>query len=111
VETVYNRYIGNTGRVVRVYDTPRRETPPERADAAASRSAASRGGGRRDNDRRGGVMGLLGGLLPRGLEAGDIVLMLLFLFLFLESGDEEFLIILAILVLGALKTPILGALK
>jgi hypothetical protein len=98
VATVYNRYIGNTGRVIRVYDTPRQETASA-SPASPSARAAARG------ERRGGggIAGLLGKILPRGIEAGDIVLLLLFLFLFMESGDEEFLIILAILVLGGLK--------
>ncbi|MDR2615731.1 MAG: hypothetical protein LBC28_04035 [Oscillospiraceae bacterium] len=80
-----NRYIGNTGRVYRVDDLP--EPSPtavhERAPAArvspAYTSVPS---------------------LPFGLEPGDIALLLLFFLLYIESGDEEFLIILVALAAG-----------
>jgi hypothetical protein len=40
-----------------------------------------------------GLKGMLGNL-PLGLDIGDLMLFLLLLFLYVESGDEEFLIIL-----------------
>lgn len=40
---------------------------------------------------------MLGGILPFGFEVGDLMLLLLLLYLYVESGDEEFLIILVVL--------------
>jgi len=40
--------------------------------------------------------------LPFGLELADVAIALLFLFLYLESGDKEFLIILACFAIGTL---------
>lgn len=39
---------------------------------------------------------MLGAFLPGGLETGDLLLLLVLLFLYIESKDEEFLIILAV---------------
>jgi hypothetical protein len=96
---MFNRYIGNTGRLIRVDDAE-----ATRAGlAGASRGARAASGEAEAARASGGLGGLLGGLLPFGLEVGDIVLLLLFLFLFLESGDDEFLIILAFLAIGVIK--------
>lgn len=64
----------------------------------------------------GGSGGLLGGFgsglkgltgifdhLPFGLDIGDILTFLILLFLFQESGDEEFLIILAVIAFSVYK--------
>ena len=39
---------------------------------------------------------MLGSFLPGGLDTGDILLLLVLLFLYIESKDDEFLIILAV---------------
>ncbi|MDR0838204.1 MAG: hypothetical protein LBN99_01020 [Oscillospiraceae bacterium] len=81
------RYIGNSGRFYRIDEEPVSPPNPVINDAASPL-------GRR-------LGGLFSGGLPFGLELADIALLLLFLFLYLESGDEEFLIILAFLAIGA----------
>lgn len=40
------------------------------------------------------------GLLPAGADSSDILLLLILYFLYKESGDEEFLIILAVVALS-----------
>ena len=42
----------------------------------------------------GGLSSMLQKLLPKGLDFGDILLFLILLFLYVETKDEEFLIIL-----------------
>ncbi|MDR0447013.1 MAG: hypothetical protein LBH17_08365 [Oscillospiraceae bacterium] len=77
-----NRYVGNTGRFSRINDAAPRLSavapvitlPPARRKI---------------------------GLPAIGLELGDLALLLLFFFLYMESGDEDFLIILAVLAVGA----------
>jgi hypothetical protein len=96
---MYNRYIGNTGRIIRVDDA-------EATRLGFAGAPRGRRGGEAEADTArlfGGLGGLPGFRLPFGLEIGDIVLMLLFLFMFLESGDEVFLIILAFLAIGVIK--------
>ena len=145
---MYNRYIGNTGRVIRMEEAP---PPPSRAGIHRpppapppeekplppppnESRAPGMGGGWQNtgfkafpntytSPRSGGfppLSGLLknfsGGLrdsqnflkglfgnLPFGLDLGDILLLLLLLFFYIESGDEEFLIILAFLVFSIVK--------
>ncbi|MEL4105673.1 hypothetical protein AAFA46_02360 [Oscillospiraceae bacterium WX1] len=135
---MYNRYIGNTGKYVRVQDAPTIQNarrgaqgagaalpaPPSPAhgDAgiknkpinagAAGNGLGSLFGGLGSGlgsllGGRGGLNNLFGGFgnglkgafdnLPFGLDIGDLLLFLLLLFFFIESGDEEFLIILAFL--------------
>jgi hypothetical protein len=82
-----NRYIGNTGRFFRVGETP----PSVPASLPRAGEAPARA--------------YLPGFpappwLPAGLESGDLALLLLFFFLYVESGDEEFLIMLAVLAAG-----------
>ncbi|MDR1299582.1 MAG: hypothetical protein LBJ84_04955 [Oscillospiraceae bacterium] len=92
---MYNRYIGNTGRYYRVDEAeqkPQPQTPPiDRAAAAQAAGAAPRG--------------FLESILPSGLklEMGDIILLLIVFLLYLDSKDEEFLIILAFLAFNILK--------
>ncbi|MGM9522350.1 MAG: hypothetical protein ACI3VB_07730 [Oscillospiraceae bacterium] len=47
--------------------------------------------------------GFLSSLLPAGLDAGDLLLATLLLFLYVESKDEDFLIILIVVGLSMLK--------
>jgi len=149
-----NRYIGNTGRFVRVedqpplprtggmtrpihYSPPASSPPPEKEGPPPKAAPPPRLGGGWPNDNishigrtysspksatlpfsgplrnlTGGLRGLGGGSsalrdlfrhLPFGLDAGDILLLLLLLFFYIESGDEEFLIILAFLVFSLIK--------
>ncbi|NLM83766.1 MAG: hypothetical protein GX189_03550 [Clostridiales bacterium] len=146
---MYNRYIGNTGRVIRVEEAPPPpprggihhrppppppppEEPPPPPPPSAAHAPPKPGGAWQSSGfksfpsaftspRSGGALsGLLknfsGGLrdgpsflkgllgnLPFGLDLGDILLLLLLLFFYIESGDEEFLIILAFLVFSIVK--------
>lgn len=47
--------------------------------------------------------GPLGSILPPGVDAGDILFLLVLLFLYLESEDEEFLIILIVVGLSVFR--------
>jgi len=108
---MYNRYIGNTGKVIRV-DEPR--------DNAVLELYPARAGDRREPPppahKKPGLFGGLGGLsgltgfgglsnlnLPFGLDTSDLIILALLLFLFLESGDEEFLIMLGFLAYSVYK--------
>jgi hypothetical protein len=44
--------------------------------------------------------GLLRSLLPSGLDTGDLLLLAVLFFLYRESGDEDFLIMLAVVALS-----------
>ena len=74
------RYIGNTGRIEYIEDKREAQAgtqPPLMAEALS---------GRED---------IRAPSLPLGLELSDLALLLMFFFLYQESGDEEFLILLA----------------
>lgn len=45
----------------------------------------------------------ISGILPKGMDWGDIMLLALFLLLYLESGDEDFLIILIVVAFSIFK--------
>lgn len=45
----------------------------------------------------------ISGVLPKGMDWGDILLLALFLLLYLESGDEDFLIILIVVAFSIFK--------
>lgn len=138
---MYNRYIGNTGRYIRVEDSPpqrgpgpgpHRPGPPHRVQGSHQNPGSGfvRGGPpvhqtppvpASHNIKKnplfgslGGLKGLLGGFggsgggglglgglknmlghLPFGLDVGDLLLLGLLLLFFVDSHDEEFLIILA----------------
>jgi hypothetical protein len=53
--------------------------------------------------RGGGLNGFLDHLLPAGFDVGDILLLLFLLYFFIESGDEEFLIILGVIAFSIFK--------
>ena len=61
---------------------PRRETQEKRAPTAGS--------------QKGGLARALGSILPEGLDSGDLFLAAMLLFLYSESHDEDFLIILIV---------------
>lgn len=96
---MYNRYQGNSGRVIRVRDGPdphaARDSTPEKAAPAAS---PGRGTPYRE---RPGQRRLLPGLslpnvLPKGvseLETEDLILLLILYLMYRESGDTELLMI------------------
>lgn len=93
----YNRYIGNTGKVIRVQDPEERESvssPPvpahTRTEMAQTRRPAPPMG---KTPSGAGLMGeLFSRLSPDVLETEDILLLMIFYLLYRESGDEEFLI-------------------
>ena len=98
---MYKRYVGNTGRFVMVQDAeddsrvrtaarPRASDVPPPQPERASEPPSSGGGFSLPFN--------LPFKLPFGLESSDLTLLLIFLFLFLQSGDDEFLILLAALV-------------
>ena len=46
---------------------------------------------------------ILGGILPEGIDSGDIMLLLLLLFLYIETDDNDFLILLAVIAFSVIK--------
>ena len=136
---MYNRYIGNTGKFVRVEDapvynhpyagqthaqpSPPAPPPPLPAEknnpplggllsglgnlfGGSGKGLFGGSGGGLFGGSGGGMFSGLHGMLdnlPFGLDIGDVLLFLLLLFLFLESGDEEFIIILAIIAINLFR--------
>lgn len=93
----YNRYIGNTGRVIRVQEPGEREnssSPPVPAHSRSGLVQARRNPPSARNTPSGaGLVGeLFSRLSPEGLDTEDILLLMIFYLLYRESGDEEFLI-------------------
>ena len=104
---MYNRYIGNTGKVHRVHDNVIEHHPvvPEIpiVPIEAKKKKSLLGGlgiPQLSNIFQKGTLDLS---LPFGLSSGDLVMLALLLFLYIESGDEEFLIILGFLVYSIYK--------
>lgn len=98
----YNRYIGNTGQVIRVQGT-------DQSVPAAAAPGAPRPGGLDKVEKRppsplsmlgGGLSGLLSHLSPDKLETEDILLLLIFYLLYRESGDKDFLIMMGAMFLS-----------
>lgn len=105
---MYNRYQGNTGRVVRVNEGhEKRPAPQPRPVQNTSQQNTAR---RMPQPTRGtpqnfsknqrqhpqGIMEQLGQLLPSGigeLETEDLILLLILYLMYRESGDSELLII------------------
>ena len=85
---IYNRYIGNDRDFYRVDHDP---------------SGIPLNGSGHGSSGSGGIFGALSSLLPAGIDAGDILILLVLLFLYIESKDEDFLIILAVLAFSILK--------
>ena len=104
---MYNRYDGNTGRVVRIPEPEpparrqppalRNPPPPPERSRATSGPPPARGGGL-DSLFPENISGLLGKLVPgalrEGLELEDLLLMLILYLMYRESGDKELLIVL-----------------
>ena len=108
VGTAYNRYQGNTGRVIRVPDAEpeqqhtaapdSRETPSRQSQTRPGAGQAKNAripGERRPPSPLSGLSGELDRLVhrlsPAKLETEDFLLIFIFYLLYRESGDEEFL--------------------
>ncbi len=78
----------------------REQKPPERPDPPPPRKEEHPRGARPEKP---GLAGMLSSILPEGLDAGDIFLAAMLLFLYSESGDEDFLIILIVVGLSIFK--------
>lgn len=104
---MYNRYQGNSGRVVRVKESakaeaisaataPREETAPLPQRIANGRPSSGNGGS-------GGLGSLLNGLSSKinlkNFETEDLILMLILFLMYRESGDIELLIALGSLII------------
>ena len=116
-----NRYIGNTGRVVHVKDTPQPvrhtgyRTRYSPSPQPVTRETGSVAGNVKKQVKKppsgtpaGGfgfesISGTLKSMLPKNTEFGDILILAVFLFLYIESRDTDFLIILTVLVLSIFK--------
>ena len=101
---MYNRYIPNGASYTRVVeeDAPPTQTvppdaPPPEPDAEAPESAKPASG----------LGKLLRGLKLDGLDTGDVLLLLILLFLFLEGDDMELVITLGLLLLLGLIFSVL----
>ena len=103
MSSTYNRYIGNSGKFVRVEEEPR-PAPRQAPDRPAPRREPAAPAPKRSAPRQGGQSSpaaLLRGLLPAGTDPGDLLLFVLLLLLYLEKEDEEYLIALfALLAMG-----------
>lgn len=114
---MYNRYIGNTGKFYRVNDdelpvrddhqfTPQpapihaAEQPPQNTPHIRSAVSAH---SYSPPDLTVSLKKLLSGILPVGMDIGDLLLILVLLLLYLEKEDEEILIILSVLIFMGFK--------
>ena len=114
---MYNRYIGNTGKFYRVEDiddirpdplpppvSPEPEPPEDRRQSEAPPPAGSETEEKSKFDLS-ALFHLPGNLrrgirdkLPGGIDLGDILLILVLIYLFLEGDDDDMLIILGVLI-------------
>lgn len=108
-----NRYIGNTGRVIHINDSPPlhdRHTSGMSAPSKRPRPSAAKPANNRPQQEKkppsgtpvggfgsDGLGKALKSLLPLGGELSDILILAIFLFLYIESRDTDFLIILIVL--------------
>jgi len=115
---VYNRYIGNTGKVYRIDDSslpeidarhypapPEPDIPPSAPIHSTPRRNQSSAmpfpfPGKELADS---LRGILGSFMPDGMDISDLLLILVLLLLYLEKEDEEILIILSVLILSGFK--------
>jgi hypothetical protein len=107
---MYNRYIGNTGKVYRVNESPGRtrnnvvELYPKESLPRDRSDPESHNNIRKKPSLLGlGNLKFLESGLPFGLDLSDLIILGLLFFLFIESGDEEFLIILGFLAYSIYK--------
>jgi hypothetical protein len=90
VTGMYNRYHGNTGRVERVDDGERRAQRPAQPARGAPFPPREQPG------KRGSILDVLDGILPKkldGFETEDLLLLLILYLMYKDSGDKEMLII------------------
>ena len=76
---MYNRYKGNSGKVVRVEDDPLQKTAPAKRQSPAPKPASP-----------------FPNIIPKAigeLETEDLLLILILYLMYRESGDKELLII------------------
>jgi hypothetical protein len=100
---MYNRYLGNSGRVIRVEEAAPRPAapvpppaPPPPGPPPPPPEAQSRHWADGLLSGMQGELGrLLGRLLPARMETEDLLLLLILYLLYRESRDEEFLFMLA----------------
>lgn len=98
----YNRYIGNTGQVIRVQDADSRVSaaaPPERHSGTEKPRTEKRPPSP-PSLFGSGLGGLLSNLSPDKLELEDILLLLIFYLLYRESGDRDFLLMMGAMFLS-----------
>ena len=109
---VFNRYIGNTGKYYRIDDEnhTNNDSPRDRGEpisptaispASMHKSAIHRPAPR--NNPVESLKRILGGVMPKGTDVGDLLLILILLLLYLEKEDEEILIILSVLIFNGFK--------
>ena len=101
---MYNRYIPNGASYIRIpeEDAPPPEPVPEPAPPPGPAPPETAPAG----DKAGGLLsGLLKGLKLEKLDAGDLLLLLILLFLVLEGDDLEMVITLALIFLLGLDEP------
>jgi len=101
---LYKRYQGNSGRVQRIEEergAPRQRERPEAAPAY--RPPLMPPPAQKPPGPLSGLSGELGRLLERisleKMETEDLILLLVLYLLYKESGDEEFLIMMALMVI------------
>ena len=101
---MYNRYNAREHRYYRVSDDDRSQGPAPRRFPDWPSGHGHHGpfpdSKKPPVPREGGLSSLLGSILPKGMDAGDILLLLVFLFLYNETGDDDFLIMLAVMALS-----------
>ena len=116
---MYNRYIGNTGKVYRIDDSSlpeidaRHYPAPSEPDVPQSAplysaphhipSSAMPPFCFPGKELAGSLRGILGSFMPEGMDISDLLLILVLLLLYLEKEDEEILIILSVLILSGFK--------
>ena len=94
---MYNRYQGNTGRMVRVDDKGHPHAPaPARPQPPANSHPGHPNRPGPGAPRQPGLMEQLGRLIPNNLgelETEDVILLLILYLMYRESGDSELLMI------------------
>lgn len=86
---MYNRYIPSGTSYARIAEE---DVPPPIAPASATREAAPK-------EEKKGLSSILKALKLEDLDTGDVLLLLILLFLFLEGDDMELIITLGLLLL------------
>ena len=108
-----NRYIGNTGRRIRVpeeLDAPAKQrdalfspAPAEKTAPPSPQTMRGHGGEKLQNSSE-VRFHAPHPALPFGMDAGDLLLFTVLLLLYKESGDTDFLILLAVVAVSILRS-------